>query len=291
MREDYRDGVAIVEAGFLPREGADPREDLQRLRQLVLAEVSLSSFCADPLPADSELLLVIDNVEHITTAATGLARQILAACPRIHLIMTSRRPVCASSAPVWDVGPLAVGDHGSDAVDLFLLRAGAACPGLDLTGCLSAVGELCGKLDGIPFALELAALRLRSVSLDTLLRDGSITHLLGQARSADLPHHGSLADSVRWSYDMLTGNQRVLLDQLVSFPAAFTLEDVERLHRRFAAPAPEVGLLAELVDSSLVQVERGPRYSYRLLGYIREFVRNWIHAAPAHGSAQPSRVP
>ncbi len=293
IREAYRDGVAIVEAGGLPPEGADPRQDLQRLRQLVLAEVSLSgSTCAELLPAVSHLLLVIDNVEHITTATTVLARQILAACPGIHLIITSRRPVCAPSAPVWDVSPLAVGDNRSDAVELFLLRAGAACPALDLTGRLSAVRELCEKLDGIPFALELAASRLRSVSLDTLLRDGSITHLLGQARSADLPHHRTLADSVRWSYDMLTGNQRVLLDRLASFPAAFTIEDVECLHRRSGAPAPEVGLLAELADSSLVHVERGPRYSYRLFGYVREFVRNWSDAiVPAQGSDQPSRIP
>lgn len=291
MREAYRDGVAIAEAGGLPREGADPREDLERLRRLVLAEINLSGgIRAEPLPADSHLLLVIDNVEHITTATTVLARQILAACPGIHLIITSRRPVCAPSAPVWDVGPLSVGDNGSDAVELFLRRTGAACPALDLAGSLGAVRELCEKLDGIPFALELAASRLRSVSLDTLLRDGAITHLLGQARSADLPHHRNLADSVRWSYDMLTGNQRVLLDRLASFPAAFTIEDVERLYRGSGARAPEVGLLAELVDSSLVHVERGARYSYRLFGYVREFVRNWSDAIPMQGCDQPSHI-
>ncbi len=276
MRATYRDGVVIIEAGGLPREGADPRQDLKRLRRLVFAAVSpLTRPGTGPLPEDVQMLLVIDNVEHVTTAASVLVQQMLEACSGLHLIITSRRPVCTPSALVWDVCPLAVDgpDGRSDAVELFLRRTQSACPALDLTGRLDAVRNLCAKLDGMPFALELAALRLRSVSLDTLLRDDSITQILGQARSADSPHHRTLADSVRWSYDMLTQKQRALLDQLADMDGAFTIEDVEYLHRSSDISAPDVfSLLAELVDSSLIHVERGPRYSYRLLGYVREFV-------------------
>jgi predicted ATPase len=291
MRTGYRDGVVVVEAGGLPGEGADPRQDLKRLRRVVLAAVSpLSQSEAGWLPDNSQMLVIIDNVEHVTTATTLLAQQILDACSGLHLIITSRRPLCTPSAPVWDVSPLAFDDSDEqpDAVELFLRRAKLACPDLDLSDRLDAVRDLCAKLDGIPFAIELAALRLRSVSLDTLLRDGSITQMLGQVRSADLPHHRTLADSVRWSYEMLTQRQRTLLDHLATFTETFTIEDVEQLYHCVDGPVPAafgpvpdaLSQLAELVDSSLVQVERGPRYSYRLLGYVREFVLARREAIP-----------
>jgi predicted ATPase len=281
MRAAFPGGVAIVEAGGLPAEGGNLDQDLARLRQATFEMLHLlGRRDPEPLPDDSQTLLIIDNVEHVPTAVTLLARQLFTRYPRFYLIITSRRPVCTPEAPVWDVGPLAVDDAGQDgeAIDLFLRRTRLACPTLDLNGRMDEVRDLCAKLDGMPFALEMAALRLRSVSLDTLLRGDAITQLLGQARPADLPHHRTLADSVWWSYSLLTAQQRALLDQLAAISGPFTIEDVEQLPLcssgpDSASPVPDVlSLLAEVVDASLVHVERGSRYSYRLLGYVREYI-------------------
>ena len=275
MRAVYRDGVAIVGAGALPPEGADPAEDVERMRRAVLAAVNPADRSErGTLPHDSRMLLVIDNAEHVSKATALLAQQLLDAWSGLHLIITSRRPMATPSAPVWEVGPLSLdGGEQSEAVQFFLRRVRLACPTLDLTGRLDAVQALCEQLDGVPLALELTALRLRWVALDTLLRDGPITQMLGQPRLAELPHHRTLANSVRWSYDLLTEKQRGLLHLLAAFPGTFTIEDVERLYGRSGAHGTDVmGQFAELVDSSLVLVERRLRYSYRLLGYVREFV-------------------
>lgn len=302
MRSAFRDGVAVAELGDLPAEGGEPERDLERVRRAVFAALGMAGRAgaggpvpgtapgagllparlpgpgrdgAVALPADLQMLLVVDNAEHVLGAITHLSQQLLDGCAGFHLIVTSRRPLAAPSARVWEVGPLACdsADERSEAVELFLRRVQAACPTLNLTDRLVAVGELCAKLDGIPLALEMAALRIRSVSLDTLLRDEPISQVLGQAGSAGLPHQRTLSDSVRWSYALLGEEQRQLLHRLADFFGPFTIEDVERLRHAPGVPAADlVGRLSELVDSSLVEVRRGPQYKYRLLGYVREFV-------------------
>lgn len=285
MRAQYRDGVVVLNVGAAFPHGASPRQDLERVHQAVLASIDIPAAQANhrtdpghgrPLPADQQVLLVIDNAEHMIETVTYVCQRVLDDYDGLRLIVTSRRPMCAASAPTWEVEPLPI-DSATDrpaAVELFLRLARSACPTLDLTNRLGDVAGLCAKLDGIPLAIELAALRLRSVSLDTLLRDESLL-MLGRAEAVGLPHQRTLNSSVQWSYDLLNEDQRRLLHRLAKLSGSFMIEDIERLHCRDGVSAPDLfGQLSGLVDSSLVQVRRGPRYSYRLLGYVREFVNS-----------------
>lgn len=281
----FRDGVAVAELGDLPAECDEPHNALERVRRAVLraighcrpdgaGEGAMAARDREPRP-DLQLLLIIDNAEHVLGAVTHYSQQLLDGWPGLHLIVTSRRPLAAPSVCVWEVGPLGcdAADQRSDSVQLFLRRVHSACPTLNLTDRLAAVAELCAKLDGIPLALEMAALRIRSVPLHTLLRDEPISQVLGQAGSTGLPHQRTLSDSVGWSYALLSDDQRELLHHLAGFFGPFTIEDVERLGDGTRGAGGDLLVrLSALVDTSLVQVRRGPQYKYRLLGYVREFV-------------------
>jgi len=209
MRGQYRDGVVVVNVGAVFPDGACPRRDLERVHQAVVTSIGITAAQAGhqadprhsrPLPADQQVLLVIDNAEHMIETVTHVSQRVLDDYAGLRLIVTSRRPMCAASAPTWEVEPLPVDSatNRSAAVELFLRLARSACPTLDLTNRLAAVAGLCAKLDGMPVAIELAALRLRSVSLDTLLRDENFL-MLGRAESVGLPHQRTLKSSVQWS--------------------------------------------------------------------------------------------
>lgn len=280
LRTLLRDGFAIAELGRLaPQPPQQPGDDA------VVREVLARSLRAAADPADPHLLLLIDTAEHVVAALTQVTQQLLDSYPHLHLIVTSRRPLPIAAAHVWEVRPLdltpAEDGRPSEAVELFLRRAQASCPTLDLAGRMGPVAELCRKLDGVPLAIELAAHRVRSVSLDTLLREGPISQVLGRAAAAGLPHQSTLAESVRWSYDLLVPHQRQLLHELAGFAGPFTIEDLEQLRHRAAAPSSNlVGQLSELVDESLVQVRRGPQYKYRLLSFVGEYVRSLQYMRP-----------
>jgi predicted ATPase len=276
MSARYRDGVAVVELGDLPPEGTDVRQSIERLRALVRAVAGRPEDAADSGDADPQLLLVIDNAEHVVKSTTVLTQELLDESAGLHLIVTSRRPLSTPSAPVWEVGPLGFNDVGErpEAVTLFLRRVQSACPTLDLSDRLEDVRELCARLDGMPLALELAAHRLRSVSLDALLREESVSQMLHSARTPGMRQQRTLSDTVRRSYALLDRGERALLRYLSHFVGPFTLDDVKQHDLDGHSVAGLVGRLSELVDSSLVQVRRGPQYTYWLHGYVREFVRS-----------------
>jgi predicted ATPase len=131
-------------------------------------------------------------------------------------------------------------------------------------------------LDGVPLAIELAAQRLRTVSLDVLLQSNLIRHVLEQAVAAELPHQRTLIESIRWSYDLLGREHRKLLHQLATFQGTFTPEDIDNASSELEPVRQDWSmLLPGLIDASLIQVYRGSRYSYRLLHYVREFLRSY----------------
>jgi predicted ATPase len=297
IRARFRDGVAFVELGLLAPESVPPHprsmDDFDRVRLAVLTAAGLPTSPTDPSvagppSADARMLIVIDNAEHVLKTVTRLSQQLLDDYRGLHLIITSRRSLPAASAHSWEVGPLGFdrpvnGANGrSDAVELFLRRVQSSCPTLDLSDRLTAVAELCRRLDGMPLAIEMAALRMRSVSLDTLLSDAPISHVLGQSAPAGLPHQRTLLESVRWSYDLLSEGQRRLLHQIAHRSGPFTFDDIARLGQRAETTQMSfIGLLSGLIDSSLVQVRRGPQYKYRVLGFVREFV-NGLSAGVQH---------
>ena len=224
------------------------------------------------------LVLVLDNAEHLLLATAEVATELVGDLPNLQVVVTSRRPLPCAAAAHWEVKPLpyylADAPTGTlpAAVELFLRRAEASCPTLDLSDRLAEVSQLCARLDGIPYALELAAARIRSVSLEAMLRTQPIARLLDSASVDGLPHQRNLASSVRWSYDLLTDHQRGVLHQLGQFAGRFTLEEAERGPLREADHFEVAGALGELVDASLVAVSRGSQYQYRVIGFVRELV-------------------
>jgi len=221
------------------------------------------------------LLLLLDNCEHLIDAAAALARVVLAHCPQVTLLATSRETLMIEGEHVWPVSSLDYRDGvGSPAVRLFAERASAVVPEFALDADAEAVGEICRRLDGIPLAIELAAARTRVMSpaqiRDRL--DERFRLLAGQSRRA-LDRHQTLRNAVQWSFDLLSLAERMVLARSSSFAGGFTLAAAERVcSGGDVAAADLLDHLDSLVRKSLVTVERSAdAIRYGLLETIRQF--------------------
>jgi predicted ATPase len=266
--------VSVVELGAVPPEDNDEERSYRHIRRVI--ENALSAVLTNENADDSDpnLLLVVDNAEHVVKSASRAVQQLLEEHPRLSMMVTSRRPLAVTSAYVWEVAPWVVPlTGGSEAAELFVNRARSAVPTLDLSEHLAMVTDLCRRLDGLPLAIEAAALRLRTISLNTLLGDGPILPILGSANIGGLSHNRPLAASVQWSYDLLTEPQRDLLHDLVAGPSRFTVDDIGRTPKFTGVHGmANLNLLAELADSSMIQVRRGGVYEYEILNLVRDYV-------------------
>ena len=234
---------------------------------------------------DKELLLVLDNCEHLLEAAAQLVREVITAAPAVRVIATSREPLSVPGEHVVPVPPLSLPPAQSaepltqlrqnEAVLLFTERAGAASGEFELTASnQAAVVDLCRRLDGLPLAIELAAVRTRVLTPEQILdrltdRFGLLT---GGSRAA-LPRHQTLRTTIDWSHDLLDARERTLLRRLCVFAGRFTLEDVESVcSSDELAAAQALDVLSSLVDKSLVTKEDGKRLAcYRLHETMREY--------------------
>ncbi|MFI6597577.1 ATP-binding protein [Nonomuraea sp. NPDC050536] len=230
--------------------------------------------------ADEDLVLVLDNCEHVIEAAATLAGSLLGRCPRLRVLATSREPLRIDGETLHPVLPLELPEPGSTgararacaAVRLFHDRAAAVRPDFALEGsALTAAAEICRRLDGLPLAIELAAARLRALPVEAVAArlDDRFRLLTGGSRTA-LPRHQTLSAAVAWSWDLLEADERALLERLSVVPGTFTEDAAEAIGR--SRDVRE--LLAALVDKSLLHpVEPAdplePRY--RLLETIREY--------------------
>jgi predicted ATPase/class 3 adenylate cyclase len=232
-----------------------------------------------------DILIVLDNCEHLIDGCAKTAETLLRRCPKVHLIATSREPLGIGGETIYRVPSLSLpadGDSGTtagaascDAVVLFAARAreqGAALPIDEQSAPL--VVSVCRRLDGMPLAIELAAARLRSMSLADLAGrlDQRFRLLTGGSRTA-LERQQTLRATVGWSYSLLTTAEQVLLGRLSVFAGGFDLAAAEAVGGSGIIDAVEVaGLLGSLVDKSLVVGESaGTALRYRLLETIRLF--------------------
>lgn len=185
------------------------------------------------------VLLVLDNCEHLVGACAALVEDLLRACPVLHVLATSREPLGCAGEAVWSVPSFAVPAvdavlnvadlTGFGAVRLFVDRAAAAQPGFALSELnVGAVVEICRRLDGIPLALELAAARIRGLSIDEIAArlDARFQLLTGGHRTA-LPRHQTLRAMVEWSYALLSPSEQTMFDRLSVFAGSFTLAAAE----------------------------------------------------------------
>ena len=234
---------------------------------------------------DRELLLLLDNCEHLLGAAAELATEILRTADGVRVVTTSREPLQVSGEHVVPVPPLELprGDgeeplgqlRQNEAVMLFTERAAAASGAFELsTSNRASVVSICRRLDGLPLAIELAAVRTRALSPEQILDRLSdrFALLTGGGRSA-LPRHQTLGMAIDWSYDLLTEAEQSLLRRLCVFAGRFTLEDVEAVCTSQDGRAIDaLATLSSLVDKSLVtKKDFGGVASFRLHETMREY--------------------
>jgi predicted ATPase/class 3 adenylate cyclase len=280
--EASQDGVWLAELAAVTDEEAVPAVICDALRIVrqpgrPALETLLDAFvCQD-------IVIVLDNCEHLIGACAKAADAMLRRCPRVHLLATSREPLGIAGEVIYRVPSLSLPSgefdpstlQGSDGVALFADRARAQ--GVDLTideKTAQEVVSICRRLDGMPLAIELAAARLRSMSLQELgdRLDQRFRLLTGGSRTA-LPRQQTLQATVEWSYDLLAGAEQRLLGRLSVFPDTFDLAAAEATCGFGDIAMIDVaGLVGSLVDKNILLAEpAGAGVRYRLLETIRQF--------------------
>ena len=239
---------------------------------------------------ERSLLLVLDNCEHVVDSCAKLANALLRACPRVAILATSREPLAIAGECIYRVPSLSFPDTPTrldthellefDAVRLFVERAAEQQPGRSFDDSeMSALASLCRRLDGIPLAIELAAARLRSLSIREIEAklDDRFRILSGGNRTA-LPRQRTLRAMIDWSYDLLNEPERQTFERLSVFAGGWDLEAAENVCITMSAdPWDVIDILASLVDKSLVQAQReGAVTRYRLLESVRQYAADCL---------------
>jgi predicted ATPase/class 3 adenylate cyclase/DNA-binding CsgD family transcriptional regulator len=224
--------------------------------------------------ADRRMLIVLDNCEHLLDSAAALVTELLSHCPRLSLLATSREPISVSGEHTWRVPSLPLAD---EAIELFADRARLVRPDFRVTADNAAtVAEICGRLDGMPLAIELASARVRALTLAEIL-DGLRDHfmlLTGGARTS-VRRQQTLRASVDWSHALLSDGERTLFRRLAAFMGGFELDAARAVTSGDdLAPHQVLDQLTLLVDKSLVVADevRG-RTRYRVLETVRQYAQ------------------
>jgi non-specific serine/threonine protein kinase len=293
LSEQFPHGVWLVELAPL----SDPASVVQTVATVFgVREVpghALLDTLIDYLRA-RELLLVVDNCEHLTAAAADLAAALLRTCPKVRVLATSREVLNAHGERIYRVPLLSIPDAGRrvlvqdlahfDATRLFLERASLSNPNLEIADAQAPlVVDICTRLDGLPLAIELAAARARVLSIEQIAKrlDDRFRLLTGGSRTG-LPHHQTLRATVDWSYDQLTDDERSLWRRLSVFAGSFPLDAVEAICAdEYTEDVLE--LLVRLVDKSLVIVDAtSTDVRYRMLETIRTYGRDRLREVGEH---------
>ncbi|MCD9874885.1 ATP-binding protein [Streptomyces guryensis] len=225
------------------------------------------------------VLLVLDTCEHVLDECARIAQELLASVPELRILATSRQPLGVPGEHLLTVAPLPLGER-DDAVALFTARAAAAVPSFALTDANRAhVAAVCARLDGIPLALELAAVRLRGFSLHRLLEglDSRFDLLVSPARPR-LARHQTLRTAIGWSHELCTPLERLLWARLSVFTGGWDVEAAEFVCHGGPLDAEEIlALLASLTEKSIVtRDDEGAAVRYRMLDTVRSFGAEWL---------------
>ncbi|GAA4577814.1 BTAD domain-containing putative transcriptional regulator [Planotetraspora kaengkrachanensis] len=235
------------------------------------------------------ILLILDNCEHVIEAAAAFADRLLGECRRLRILATSREPLGITGEVLWQVEPLALPAQGdpaeigsSPAVRLLRDRADLVRKDIGSDAhTLSAMARICRALDGVPLAIELAAARLRTMSIDQLAHrlDDRFRLLTGGSRTA-LPRHRTLRAVVDWSWDLLSEAERGVLRRLSVFSGGASLEAAERVCGDEAFAGEQVlDLLTTLIEKSLLLAAGEGTPRYRMLETIREYAAHRLDEA------------
>jgi non-specific serine/threonine protein kinase len=237
---------------------------------------------------DREPLLVLDNCEHLIAECAELAEQLLRTCPRLYILATSREPLGIHGETAWQVPTLSLPCLDgtptletlteSESGQLFIERARAVQPDFPVTEAVAgAIAQVCCQLDGIPLAIELAAARVRVLSVPQIAAhlDDRFRLLTGGSRTA-LPRHQTLKAAIDWSYDLLTEPEQRLFRRLAVFAGGSTLQAIEVVTSDLTGPAAiqpldVLDLLSRLMLKSLVDMQESGQVRYWMLETIRRY--------------------
>ena len=291
---DLPDGAWLVDLAAIGADGDVAQSTLSALglRDALLGDAP-NAEPTDRLIAairEREALLILDNCEHVIESAAVFAHRVLGECQRLRILATSREPLGITGEALWVVEPLALpeGDAGpgeiesSPAVQLLRDRASAVRRDLAVdVSTLATMARVCRALDGMPLAIELAAARLRTMSIDQLASrlDDRFRLLTSGSRTA-LPRHRTLRAMVDWSWELLTDAERMVLRRLSVFSGGASLEAAERVCAGDAVEHDQVlDLLTALTDKSLLLNDGGNAPRYRMSGTIMEYAEQRLAAA------------
>ena len=292
----YRDGVWWVELAPLTDGGLVPQTFAQVLGVRESPGQPLIESLQDFL-REKQTLLMLDNCEHLVSACIQLAYELLSQCANLHILTTSREALSITGETTFSVPTLSfpVLSHMSqlqslkefESIQLFVARASAIQPDLALTQANAfAVTQICHRLDGLPLAIELAAARVKMLTLEEIARrlDDRFGLLVQGSRTA-LPRHQTLRATIDWSYELLPEKEQILLRRLSVFVGGFTLEAAEVVTMgEDIAHTQVIDLLGSLISKSLVIPHRWSRAveaetRYGMLETIHEYAREKLEEA------------
>lgn len=285
----FADGVRLVELAALADPALVPQTSARVLGVKEQRDKSATQSIVDHL-RDKQVLVLFDNAEHVLGACAQLVDAVLRACPRVVVFVTSRERLGVMGELTFRVPSLSVPDSkkaataetvlASESARLFVERARLQRPHFAVTADnAAALASICLRLDGIPLAIELAAPRLRSMTIEELGRrlDQRFSLLTGGARAA-LPRQRTLRALIDWSYDLLGEPEQALLRRVSVFSGGWDLEAAEQVCVDEGGDATEVlDLLASLVDKNLIWAdERDGLTRYGLLETVRHYARDQL---------------
>jgi predicted ATPase len=304
--DQFPDGIWMVEFATI--------DEAAQVIETVAAALDLRQEADRPLTATltgflraRRLLLILDNCEHVVAACARLAETLLRACPQLRILASSREPLGIAGETAWPLPPLSLPDHwrelldGSlgtekllqfEAVRLFIDRATVARPAFRTTPeNIPVIAQICWRLDGIALAIELAAARIRVLTLQQIIeRIDDRFHLLTTGSRTAVPRQQTLRSLIDWSHDLLSEAERILFRRLAVFARGRTLEAIEAVCSDDLLPQWDVfDLLSQLVDKSLVYVEKTPEHGarYFVLESIWDYANEKLIAA---GERDATRV-
>jgi non-specific serine/threonine protein kinase len=293
---EYADGVWWV--------GLESLADGSLVLQSIAAALGLREQVSRPLEQivsehvrARQMLLLLDNCEHLLRACESVVERLLGIAPHLRVMATSREPLGIAGEVIWPVPPLSLetqrepADAGvahfslakqSEAVRLFVERATESLPTFTWTDKnAKVISEICARLEGIPLALELAAARVRVLTLKQIAErlDASLGLLIRGSRNVPVPRHRTLRAAIDWSYNLLEQPERILFRRLSVFAGGFTLAAAEQTCGVSQVETSEVlDLLSRLVDKSLVTADllQHGEARYHLLETIRQYAREQL---------------
>ena len=297
LLELFPDGVWLVELASL----VDPL----LVPQTIAATLEIRESSGRPMDTlltdylrGKEMLMILDNCEHLLSASAQIASTLLQACPNLCILTTSREALDIPGEMSFRVPSLSVPDPRHtppiealsqyESIRLFVERAEAIQPEFTLTSAnASSVAQICRRLDGIPLAIELAVARVKMMPVEqvTARLDNRFRLLTGGSRTA-LPRHQTLQALIDWSYDLLSDAERILLQRLSVFAGGWTLEAAEMICAGDAIQRDDVlDLLTQLVNKSLVipDYHLDTEGRYHLLETIRQYARERLLEASGGG--------